>query len=61
MTSISILSGALDEDLPAEVRLLPAQYEESEGAGLQLVLVKGKIFNDHGLLVGTCELERWVG
>ena len=51
----------LDEDLPAIIGLLPPQDEEGEGGGLQLVLVKGEVVNDHRLLVGACELEGWMG
>ena len=51
----------LDEDLPAIIGLLPPQDEEGEGGGLQLVLVKGEVVNDHRLLVGAGELEGWMG
>ena len=61
MSSISIVGGALYENLPTEVRLLPPENEECEGAGLQLVLVKGQVLDDHGLLVGAGELESGVG
>ena len=57
MAGISVFSGALYEDLPAEVGLLPPKDKKGEGAGLQLVLVKGEVLDDHGLLVGAGELE----
>ena len=48
------------EDLPAVARLLPSKDEQSEGAGLQLVLVEGEVLYHHGLLVGAGELESGV-
>ena len=60
MAGLSSSGRSLNEDLPAVVWLFPPEDEEREGTGLQLVLVEGKIFNDHRLLVGAGELEGGV-
>ena len=47
----------LDENLPAIIGLLSPQDEKGKWGGLQLVLVKGKVVNDHWLLVHAGELD----
>ena len=47
--------------LPAHVRRLPLQDELGEGGGLQLVLVKGKLVDHHGLAVHTGEPHHRMG
>lgn len=47
--------------LPAHVRRLPFQNVLSERGGLQLVLVKGKLVDHHGLAVHAGEAHQRVG
>jgi len=58
VTRVPIFGGALNEDLPAVVGLLPTQDKKGERTGLQLVLVKRQVVNDHRLLIGAGELKR---
>ena len=46
----------LDENLPAIIGLLPPQDEKGKWGRLQLILVKGKVVNDHRLLICAGEL-----
>ena len=57
---VSIFSRTLYKDLPTEVGLFPTQYEEGEGAWLQLVFIKWEVLDDHGLLISAGELESGV-
>ena len=58
MAGVSVLSGALYEDLPTVVGLFPPQNEQRQRTGLQFILVKRQVVNDHRLLVRAGELER---